>query len=71
MEIINDMKFLQVGLGSMGKRRIRCLKRLGEENIIGFDLKEERRKETEEKYKIKTFENFEDAFKKNPDVLII
>ena len=32
------MKFLIVGLGSMGKRRIRCLKALGfESHITGFD----------------------------------
>ena len=48
------MKFLIVGLGSMGKRRIRCFKNLGFENIIGFDLKESRRKEAEEKYGINT-----------------
>ena len=32
------MKFLVIGLGSMGKRRIRCLKYLGYENIIGFGI---------------------------------
>jgi predicted dehydrogenase len=59
------MKFLIIGLGSMGKRRIRCLKNLGYEDIIGFDLRESRRKEAEEKYGIKTIVdarnlNFED-----------
>ena len=29
--------FLVIGLGSMGKRRIRNLKSLGYNNIIGFD----------------------------------
>ena len=29
------MKILQVGLGSMGKRRIRNLKSLGLEDIVG------------------------------------
>lgn len=65
------MKFLQVGLGSMGKRRIRCLKALGEDEIYGFDLKEDRRKEAESKYNIKTFSSFDESFKVNPDVLII
>src|SRR3972149_695441 len=36
------MKFLVVGLGSMGKRRIRNLKYLNQNDIIGFDPKEER-----------------------------
>ena len=44
------MKFLIIGLGSMGKRRVRCLKSLGHENIVGFDVKESRRKETEKQY---------------------
>lgn len=41
------MKFLIIGLGSMGKRRIRCLLELGipKEDILGYDLKEERREE--------------------------
>jgi len=40
-------KFLVIGLGSMGKRRIRCLLSLGykKEDIIGFDLREDRRQE--------------------------
>lgn len=52
-------KFLVVGLGSMGKRRIRCLLALGnpKENIIGFDLREDRRQEVTEKYGVKTVDN--------------
>jgi predicted dehydrogenase len=44
------MKFLQIGLGSMGKRRIRCLKKLGFDDILAFDLSSERRNEAKEKY---------------------
>ena len=43
------MKFLVIGLGSMGKRRVRNLLANGEKSIFGFDLREDRRKETEEK----------------------
>ncbi len=48
--------FLVIGLGSMGKRRIRCLLALGvaKENIFGLDLREDRRLEAEEKYGITT-----------------
>ncbi len=55
-------KFLVIGLGSMGKRRIRCLLALGndKENIIGFDLREDRRKEAEEKYGVKTASDIKD-----------
>lgn len=65
------MKFLIIGLGSMGKRRIRNLQSLRAGEIFGFDLKEERRKEAESKYNIKTFEDFREAIKANPDALII
>lgn len=65
------MKYLQIGLGSMGKRRIRCLKALGEEDIIGFDIREDRRKDIEEKYRIKTFSKFEEALKQKPQAAII
>lgn len=66
------MKFLVIGLGSMGKRRVRNLIALKEENIAGFDLNEERTKEAKEKYNIKTFSNFEEAIKNfNPDIFII
>lgn len=37
------MRFFQVGLGSMGKRRIRCLHQLGYEDIVGYDTDETRR----------------------------
>ncbi|MEK7353947.1 MAG: aminotransferase class III-fold pyridoxal phosphate-dependent enzyme [Chloroflexota bacterium] len=40
------MKVLIVGLGSMGKRRIRCLKALGHEDILAYDPREDRRAET-------------------------
>ncbi len=66
------MNYLVIGLGSMGKRRVRCLKALNVENIYGYDNREDRLKETEEKYKIKTFSDFEEAIKKiNPEVFLI
>lgn len=65
------MKILQIGLGSMGKRRLRNLKALDEKDVIAFDLREDRRKEVEEKFGIKTYDNFEDAMKEKPEVFII
>ena len=66
------MKFLIVGLGSMGKRRIRCLQTLKYTDIFGFDLRDDRRRESEEKYKIKTFNNIDKAISAiNPDVMVI
>ncbi len=65
------MKFLVIGLGSMGKRRIRNLQYLKAGEIIGFDLREDRCKETEKKYRIKTFKIFKEAILENPDIFII
>ncbi len=65
------MKFLVVGLGSMGKRRIRNLKQLGHGDIVGFDTREDRRKEAEEKYHISTFSDISKALKENPNAIVI
>ncbi len=64
------MKFLVVGLGSMGKRRIRNLQYL-ENEVLGFDTREDRIKEASEKYKIKAFVNIEEALKESPDAMVI
>ncbi len=47
-------KYLVVGLGSMGKRRVRCLKALGVEssNIYGMDIREDRCAEAVDQYGI-------------------
>lgn len=66
------MKFLVVGLGSMGKRRIRNLRTLGYSEIAGFDLREDRLDESEQKYGIKTFDSFNDSIKIfKPDAVIV
>jgi len=66
------MKFLVIGLGSMGKRRVRCLKSLNEKEIYGFDLREDRRKETKEKYGIEVYSEINKAFESaEPDAIII
>lgn len=65
------MKILQIGLGSMGKRRLRNLKALNETDIIAFELREDRRKEVEEKFGIKIYADFKDALKEKPEVFII
>ncbi|MGJ0308736.1 Gfo/Idh/MocA family protein [Aliarcobacter cryaerophilus] len=66
------MKFLVIGLGSMGKRRVRNLIALGyKENIAGFDLREDRRIESH-KYNIKIFDDFEKVMNEfKPDAFLI
>lgn len=51
-----------IGLGSMGRRRIRLLKQISDDiNIVGIDSKLERRKQAEEELSIKTQESLEKA----------
>jgi len=65
------MKFLVVGLGSMGKRRIRNLQYLKAGEIIGYDPRNTRRQEVQERYGIQAFSDFDDALARDPDALII
>jgi CMP-N-acetylneuraminic acid synthetase/predicted dehydrogenase len=68
---VNQEKtFLVVGLGSMGKRRVRNLLHLNAGNVIGFDLREDRRSEAEEKYGINTVTRLEEGLQE-ADVVII
>lgn len=56
------MKFLVVGLGSMGKRRIRLLKsNYSNIELVGVDTKEDRKKEAEKLFNIKTYDNLDKA----------
>jgi predicted dehydrogenase len=66
------MRFLVIGLGSMGKRRIRNLIALGFHSIFGFDLRQDRREETARKFGIAVFEDVHHALDEcNPDALVI
>ena len=55
------MNILVIGLGSMGKRRVRNLQALGFKNIAGLDHRIDRRHEAEEKYSIILFDDLEKA----------
>jgi len=65
------LKFLVIGLGSMGKRRIRNLISLGYNDILGFDIREDRKKEVKKKYGIKVFDSISLALNENPNMAII
>lgn len=74
MNNLKNFKFLVIGLGSMGRRRIRNLLHHGikPENIFGFNLSKERCIEAGKEFGIQTINNFKRAVKKfNPDVFII
>lgn len=66
------MKFLVVGLGSMGKRRVRNLQALGHTALAGFDPRADRREEAFLRYSIETFDSFDKALAAfKPDALVI
>jgi predicted dehydrogenase len=68
------MNFLIVGLGSMGKRRVRNLMALGydSKSIAGFDIRSDRRAEAESLYSISSFGKFTDAIRDfSPHAILI
>lgn len=66
-------KYLVVGLGSMGKRRIRCLLNMGKkrQEIIGFDVRSDRCEEVENTYEILTFSNTSELDFTNIEAVIV
>ena len=71
MKEFQELAALVVGLGSMGKRRVRNLRALGVGRIIGWDTREDRRREATERYGIELADSFEAGMARRPDVLII
>jgi len=68
------MRFYIIGLGSMGKRRIRNLLSLGfdKKQIFGFDTDKKKVEDTIKNYKIKAMSNFNRGFQFfDPNILII
>jgi predicted dehydrogenase len=66
------MKFLVVGLGSMGKRRVRNLQSLGVTSVEGVDVRADRRQEAAQKYGIAVHEDLTRALNVvRPDALVI
>ena len=52
------MKALILGLGSMGKRRIRNLKHLGIQHITGYDIRADRNEYARTTYTIEILDDF-------------
>ncbi len=74
MPNLKKYKFFQIGLGSMGKRRIRNLIYHGilPEQIIGFDVRPDRIAEAVKLHKIIPVKSFKEGINKfRPDVFII
>jgi predicted dehydrogenase len=66
------VKFLVIGLGSMGKRRIRNLHALGHTDVAGVDPRADRRSEAATRFGVAVFADFAQATEQfRPDALII
>lgn len=55
------MRVLVVGLGSMGRRRIRCLNALHVTDVIGADVRPDRRAQAKKEYSVDSVERAEEA----------
>ncbi len=66
------MRVLVIGLGSMGKRRIRLMKQhFGTVSVCGFDTAENRRTEAGAAFDIPVFATVEAAFAEQPDCVFV
>lgn len=65
------MRILVIGLGSMGKRRVRNLIANGVKEIIGFDTRADRRGEASASYDIRVVESLEAGWDSKPDAAVI
>ena len=64
------MKIIVIGLGSMGKRRIRLLSEHKDIELFGIDSQQSRCDEVKEKFGIKCYDNITEAVRhKMRDVL--
>ena len=66
-----DRRFLVIGCGSIGKRHMGNLLGLGVRNVIGMDLRADRRDEAEERLGVATVSSLEEAWIGQPDVAVI
>lgn len=66
------MKIIVIGLGSMGKRRIRLLSEKKDIQIFGIDSQEARCLEVEDKFKVKCFSSIAEVVdQEHPDAAVI
>jgi predicted dehydrogenase len=65
------MKVLVIGLGSMGRRRLRNLRYLGVQELAGMEPASERRAEVANAFEIPAFATLEEALQWGPDAVVI
>lgn len=66
-----QIKFLVMGCGSIGKRHIGNLIALNAQRISAFDLREDRRREVEDQFGVETAPSLEEAWRYDPEVVLI
>ncbi len=64
-------RFLVIGCGSIGKRHLRNLRKLGITDILAFDVRADRRKEVEEQIGVETHSDLGYAFDQQPSVVFV
>lgn len=65
------MKILVIGCGSIGRRHLGNLKRLGEEDLLAMDPTPERLERAREEFEAKGFSNLEEALEQKPDAALV
>jgi len=66
-----DNAIIVIGLGSMGKRRIRNLKALGHKNIVGVDQRQDRRDEVLKLHEIEAFSDLDEALRNRKPIAFV
>ena len=64
-------RFLVLGCGSIGQRHISNLLSLGVMDVLGFDVRPDRRAEVEERFSIPTVESLDVGWASKPDVALV
>ena len=65
------MRFLIVGCGSMGRRRARCLRTLGFQDIVAVDIREDRRQAIVEQSGVETCATMDEALHRDVDFALV
>jgi predicted dehydrogenase len=65
------MKILVVGLGSMGRRRLRNFRHIGGIELAGFEPNDERRSQVGREFEMPVFDSFQGGLEWGPQALVI
>ena len=67
----NRLKYLFIGLGSIGQRHLKNLRKLTDDTIIAYRTTTENIEELNKKYNISSYSDLDRAFDEKPDVVFI